>query len=254
MNLSAVVLTKNEEANIEECLRSVAFAEEIIVIDDYSDDRTVEIAEKQGARVFKRHLGDNFAAQRNIGLEKASARWVLFVDADERVEPKLGKEIIDGVKRIDTVGYFIVRRDSFFGKFLRFGEFSSGGAFGNAKILRLGRKGAGRWKRSVHEYWDIRGKCRAFSTSLLHYPHPTLWEFIKDINYFSTLHATALKEEGKRPSVAKIVIWPVGKFVYNMIFRLGFLDGLEGFIVAILMSFNSFLAWSKAWINQRQLS
>lgn len=252
MNLSVVVLSKNEEANIERCLKAVEFADEIIVVDDYSNDKTAEIAERYGAKVFKRHLEYNFAEQRNFGLDKASGRWVLFVDADERVGPELGKEIIDSVKHIDSVGYFVVRRDRLFGKFLRFGEFSSSGAFGNSKILRLGRKGAGRWRRLVHEYWDIRGKCKDLHTPLLHYPHPTLREFIKNINYFSTLHARALREEGKRPSLAKIVIWPLGKFVYNVVFRLGFLDGIEGFVVAILMSFNSFLAWSKAWINQRR--
>ena len=252
MNLSVVILTKNEEANIEECLNGVEFADEIIVVDDYSLDKTAEIAKRHGAKVLKRHLEDNFAQQRNFGLDEASGRWVLFVDADERVGPKLGKEITDGVKQIDTVGYFIVRRDRLFGKFLRFGEFSSSGAFGNTKLLRLGRKGAGRWRRQVHEYWDIRGKCQDLHTLLLHYPHPTLREFIEDINYFSTLHARAIREEGKRPSLAKIVIWPLGKFVYNEVLRLGFLDGIEGFIVAILMSFNSFLAWSKAWVNQRR--
>jgi hypothetical protein len=86
----------------------------------------------------------------------------------------------------------------------------------------------------------------------LHYSHPTVKEFVKDINYFSTLHAKANREEGKIPSLAKIVIWPLGKFIYNMVFRLGFLDGMQGFIVGILMSFSSFLAWSKAWINQRR--
>jgi glycosyltransferase involved in cell wall biosynthesis len=252
MNLSVVVLTKNEEANLGQCLKGLGFAEEIIVIDDYSKDKTEEVARRYAAKVFKRHLGESFAAQRNFGLEKASGRWVLFVDPDERVGPNLGQEILEAVKKIDTVGYYLVRRERLFGKFLKYGEFSSRGGFGNTRLLRLGRKGAGVWKRRVHEYWDLRGKNRQLKNPLLHYPHPTLKEFLNHINFFSSLHAQAIVEEGKRPTLIKIVVWPWGKFVYNMVFRLGFLDGMEGFVVGILMSFNSFLAWSKAWLNQRR--
>jgi hypothetical protein len=122
-----------------------------------------------------------------------------------------------------------------------------------AKVLRLGRKGAGKWKRAVHEYWDISGRCKSLRQELLHHPHPTLREFIKDINFFSSLHANAIGAEGKKASLIKIVIWPMGKFIYNMLPRFGFLDGMPGFIVALMMSFNSFLAWSKAWINQKRL-
>ena len=250
INLSAVILAKNEEENLAECLRRLGFVDEIVVIDDYSHDKTIKVARSFGAKVFKKHLEDDFAAQRNFGLERASGRWVLFVDADERVGPELKEEIIQGIKKVDTVGYYLLRRDQIFSKTLRFGELSFCGAFGSAKILRLGRKGAGIWRRRVHEYWEIMGKKGDFRSPLIHHPHPTLREFVGSINYFSSLHARAIREEGKKPTLFKIIFWPPGKFVYNMCFRLGFLDGMEGFIVALFMSFNSFLAWSKAWINQ----
>jgi glycosyltransferase involved in cell wall biosynthesis len=251
--LSAVVLTKNEEANLKECLNCLRFADEVIIVDDYSQDKTLEIARRHGAKVFRRRLGEDFSEQRNYGLERASGRWVLFVDADERVDANLQKEILSAVKRIETVGYYIVRKDRIFGRFLRFGEFFPRGGFGNARLLRLARKGAGRWKRAVHEYWDISGKCRSLKSPLFHYPHPTLREFVSEINLFSTIHAKEILREGKKPSLAKVLIWPLGKFLYNMVLRLGFLDGMRGFVVAIVMSFHSFLAWSKAWIKQGRL-
>lgn len=249
MNLSVVVLTKNEEDNIAKCLKSVVFADEIVIIDDYSTDKTIKVAEKFGAKIFLRHLNGDFSAQRNYGLEKAGCKWIFFLDADERAPQKLKVEVLNATQDLNVKGCRLVRRDFIFGKALKHGEYSKYGAFGNANILRLGRKGAGKWKRAVHEYWEISGRIKALESPILHYPHPSLAEFIKSINSFSTLHAKALRLEGKHPTLAKIVIWPCGKFVYNMIFRLGFLDGMQGFVVAILMSFNSFLAWSKAWIN-----
>ena len=124
INLSAVILAKNEEENLAECLRRLGFVDEIVVIDDYSHDKTIKVARSFGAKVFKKHLEDDFAAQRNFGLERASGRWVLFVDADERVGPELKEEIIQGIKKVDTVGYYLLRRDQIFSKTLRFGEFS----------------------------------------------------------------------------------------------------------------------------------
>ena len=248
MNISAVILTKNEEGNIDECIRGLTFCEEIIVIDDNSTDKTVEITRRLGAKVFQRNLDGNFAAQRNFGMEKAMNKWVLFIDADERA----GKELKDEMERELAVlnnpylGYFFKRDDYVFGKRLKFGETAS------IALLRLARKSAGKWTRNVHEVWDVRGKTKTLKNSLKHYPHQSLREFISDINFQSDLHALANQEEGKRSSLARIVFWPKGKFLYNYFFKLGFLDGIEGFILALMMSLHSFLAWSKLWIIQRK--
>jgi hypothetical protein len=116
----------------------------------------------------------------------------------------------------------------------------------------LARKDAGKWKRKVHEYWEVRGPIGSLKNPLRHYPHPTLREFIADINWQSSLHAEANLKEGKKANVVKIVLYPLAHFVRNWKFRLGFLDGMEGFVVALVMSFHSFLAWSKLWIRQRE--
>lgn len=193
----------------------------------------------------------DFALERNKLLEKSTAEWVFFVDKDEVVSKDLENEISEAIKNTHVNGYFVTRRDYAFGREMKHGEFSEHGWFGNAKLVRLGRKGSGRWERAVHEEWKIKGKLAYLKNPLLHYPHKDLSSFIKNINYFSTLHAVALQKEGKRSSLFKIIVWPPGKLVYNLIFRLGFLDGIEGFVVALMMSFHSFLAWGKLWILQK---
>lgn len=247
-DISAVVLTKNEEKNIAECLRSLAFCDEIIVIDDASNDKTVRIARGLGAKIFVRGLEGDFSSQRNFALKKASGRWVFFVDADERITDRLREEILKEIKKVDNPysGYFVKRQDFLWGKKLRFGETSS------LKFLRLARKSAGGFKRRVHEYWNVVGRTKTLENPLVHHPHQTLREFIADINFQSTLHARANCEEGKKSTLLKIIFLPKLKFLRNYFLRLGFLDGERGFLLALLMSFHSFLAWSKLWVAQRK--
>ena len=248
MNISAIILTKNEGKNLGECIRALTFCEEIIVIDDYSSDKTVEIARGLGAKVFQRSLDGNFAAQRNFGLEKATNKWVLFIDSDERVSHELKEEIEKEVPAPNNshLGYFLKRDDYFFGKKLKFGETAS------VSLLRLARKSAGKWMRSVHEVWEVQGRTKTLKNPLEHYPHQSLREFINDINFHSGLHAEANHQEGKHSSLVKILFWPKLHFFKNYFLKLGFLDGTEGFVLALMMSLHSFLAWSKLWIDERK--
>ncbi len=240
MEITAVVLTKNEAKNISACLSSLSFCDEIIIVDDFSDDNTVALAEKFDARVFRRKLDNDFAAQRNFGLGKAGKDWVFFIDADERVSPELKAEIL----RLDEEkyqGFFFSRQDVLWGKTLKHGETAK------VRLLRLARRNDGKWERRVHEEWQVKGKTMLLKNPLMHYPHQTLDEFIDDINRFSSLHAEANYLEAKRSTLAKIILWPLGKFVYNYIILLGLLDGTRGFVIAMLMSLHSFLAWGKLW-------
>lgn len=244
--ISAVVLTKNEEENIVDCLESLSFAGEILVIDDDSDDRTAELAKLHGAKVISQPLNNDFSKLRNFALKNAKGEWVLFVDADERVSKQLASEIKTAVsKDSEILGYRILRQEVLWGKKM----VSSQDRF---HPVRLAKKGAGRWVRSVHEEWEIKGPIGQLSSPLTHLPHQTLREFVKEIDFYSTLHAKALSDEGKRPNVVKIVVWPIGKFLENFLFRKGFLDGGAGFIVSAMMSFHSFLAWSKLWLMQKK--
>lgn len=244
---SAVILTKNEEGNIRECLESLKWCDEIIVIDDYSEDRTVEMAKKHGAEVYKHALNNNFASQRNFGLEKARGEWVFFVDADERVSEALASEVSSIVNRELSThkGFYLRRRDFMWGRELKHGE------TGTVRLLRLGRKGTGVWKRAIHEIWDIKGPLSALENPLMHYPHQTLREFIADVDWMSTLHAQENRKEEKKSSLLKIVLMPKLKFFDSWILKKGFLDGTPGFLAAMMMSLHSFLAWSKLWLAQK---
>lgn len=244
--ISAVVLTKNEEKNIKDCLGSLKWCDEVLIIDDYSEDKTTEIAESFGAKVYKKKLENDFAGQRNFGLEKAKGDWVLFVDADERITPALREEVIKllSYKVTKYSGFYLKRRDFMWGRELKYGE------TGNVKLLRLAGKDVGLWKRRIHEVWEVKGNIGTFHSPLLHYPHQTLREFLAEIDWMSTLHAQENKKEGKKANIFKILIYPKLKFIDNWILKLGFLDGVQGLLVAFLMSFHSYLAWSKLWLEE----
>lgn len=249
--ISAVILTKNEEKNIAGCLESLKWCDEIIIVDDYSEDETIKRCQMASVKcqIYKRRLNGDFAGQRNFGLEKAKGDWVLFVDADERISSALASEIqtqISNLKTQNFSGFYLKRLDFFGGKWLKHGETA------NVRLLRLAKKGAGVWRRRVHEAWEVKGKIGELKYPLLHYPHQTINEFVKDIDFFSTLHAGELAKEGKKSNLFKIIFYPVGKFLKNYFLLFGFLDGIEGLIVALMMSFHSFLAWTELYLKWKK--
>lgn len=248
MTVSAVILTKNEEKNIEECLKTLKWADEVIVVDDNSTDKTVEIAKANGAKVFEHPLNSDFAQQRNFALSLSKGEWVFFIDADERVSPTLRAEIQSTVNRQSSTvnGFYLKREDKIWGRVLRHGETV------NVRLLRLAKKGTGEWKKPVHEVWEIRGEIGTLASSLLHLPHQTISEFLEEINFYSTIRAQELYHENRRTNLLEILIYPTAKFFKNYVWSLGFLDGMAGFIVALLMSFHSFLVRSKLYLLWKQ--
>ncbi len=235
--ISAVVLTHNDEAILPTCLESVSWCDEVIVIDDQSTDDTAAIAKKLGAKIFGKKLNDNFAAQKNFGLEKATGEWVLFVDSDEIVSVELRNEIQNLSWTKD--GYYVKRKDFLFGKWITHGE------TGSVKLLRLARKNAGKWEQPVHEEWKIAGAMGELVHPLLHYPHPNVAQFLDDVNRYSTLYAKHLHGQGVREPAWTIVVKPAAKFFVNYVWHAGFLDGTAGLVVALMMSFHSFLVRGK---------
>lgn len=239
--ITAIVLTKNEEGNIKKCLKTLRWCGEIVVVDDYSDDKTREIAKKLGARVFVRNLKGDFAAQRNFGLKKAMGDWVLFVDADERVTPALRAEITNFQFSIFN-GAYLERKDYFLGRWLRFGETA------NVKLLRLARKNAGTWKRKVHEFWQIKkSRVGELKNPLLHYPHQTILRFLVQINEYTSLDANQFYQEGQRFQFWQLFLYPTAKFFQNYFIRLGILDGFPGLVMTWMMSLHSLITRVKLW-------
>ncbi len=246
LGISAIILTKNEEKNIVDCLESLSFVDEIIVIDDYSKDRTTEVAENFNPRIkiFQRALGGNFSEQRNFGLSKAKKEWVLFIDADERISSGLKEEITNFIKSDDQTfqGFELERRDILWGKQLKHGE------TGNIKIIRFAKKNAGKWTGKVHEIWNIKEQIGTLKMPLYHYPHQSIEEFLREINFYTDLRAKELYEKNVRVNFLKIIFYPKAKFLLNYFLKLGFWDGVEGLIFAIMMSFHSFLVRGKLWM------
>ena len=236
--VSAVVLSRNEETNIAHCLETILWCQEIILIDASSDD-TLGIAKsvvpEEKLKVVNLSESSDFAKLRNLGLKAASNDWVLFVDADQRVSAALRGEIEYELSQDDIpyAGFRFRQLDFFAGRHLKFGE------TGNTCHVLLGTKGTGEWKRRVHEYWDLVGDVKNLKHPILHYPHPTLTEFINHINRWSTLDARVFIEEGQKPSLWKVFVYPKAKFIQNYLLRLGFLDGFQGLLVAFMMSLHS---------------
>jgi glycosyltransferase involved in cell wall biosynthesis len=247
MALTAVILTKNEEENIKDCIRTLAFCDEVLVVDDNSIDRTVEISLELGAKVINHHLNSNFAKQRNLALSQAMGEWVIFLDADERISKELATEITQNVKGSLYGGFLIPRQDVWLGKKML------GGEFGGIKLLRLGKRDAGRWKRAVHEYWDIKDEIVELQNKIEHYPHQNITDFLKHINYYSQIHSKENYKEGKSASFWQILCYPLAKFVRNFLLKSGYRDGTHGFVAAVLMSFHSFLSWSILWCQQKKI-
>lgn len=245
--LSCVILTHNNEESIGSLLETLYWCDEKIVVDDLSTDDTREIAKKYDAVVIKHSLQDDFAAQRNIGLLKAKGDWVLFLDTDEKISDALREDIVHTLQASgNTIGYYFFRKDVVFGRELHFGETK------NIRLLRLARKEAGKWKRAVHEVWDVRGEVKTFTTPLLHIPHPTVRSFLAKINRYTTINARMLYREGKRSNRCSICLYPLAKFFVNYICKCGFLDGNAGFVHAMTMAFHSFLTRAKLWELQQK--
>lgn len=244
MVVSAVVLTKNEEKNIQRCLDSLKWCDEIIVLDDNSTDKTSEITKRYNVKFFTRSLDSDFSSQRNFGLEHSSGDWVFFVDADEEVSLSLQNEILALLHDQFTFvnGCLVKRIDHIFGTELRHGE------QGSIRLLRLAKKDSGLWKGKVHEQWSIKGKKTILQNPLHHYPHASIGEFLREINYYTTLRAKELYEMRKTTNLFQILLFPFGKLVANYAVKHGFLDRTAGIVVALLMSLHSFLTRAKLWV------
>ena len=249
-NLSTVILAQNEETKILACLKSVSFCPEIVIVLDNSGEATLETINQfqknySGTiRIHQRRLNGDFATQRNFALRKVSHEWILFIDADEEVSRNLQEEITQVLKNPGNItGYFIRRQDIIYGKILKFGE------TGNIFFLRLGRYDGGQWVNKVHEVWQISGKTGYLKNPLIHASHKDIKEFLVKINEYSTLVAQSWKEQGKVIGFWQILLYPSGKFFNNYLVKFGFLDGVAGLIMAVMMSFHSFLARGKLYTS-----
>ena len=239
--LTAIILTKNEGENIQRCIESLGFCNEIVVVDDNSVDDTVKIVKKLKIRVIS-HESIDYASSRNWAIEQVKSSWILFVDADEVVTKELGASILELVKKNDANGYLVHRVDYIWNHMFKYGD------VGNVWLLRLARRGAGLWRGAVHEEWKVDGRISKLTGVLNHYPHQTVVEFLQKINRYSTLKANEFYKAGRKINILEIIFGPICRFIYLFIWRLGLLDGTYGFVHAMLMSFYVFLVAGKLYL------
>ncbi len=245
MKLSTVILAKNEEKQLGRAIETVEFSSEVIVIDDFSIDKTTEIAKEMGAIVYQRALNGDFSAQRNFGLKKSRGDWILFLDADEFLSKELQEEIREIINNATKYGaFYIKRRDHMWGSELKYGELRK---LRNKGLIRLIKKNSGKWSAPVHETFLTFSTIGQLDSHINHFPHQSVRDFLEEINFYSSLRAKELFQLGIKPSLLAIVIFPTGKFLLNYFLRLGFLDGPAGFLYAFMMSFHSFLVRAKLY-------
>ena len=248
MKLSVGILTFNSERRIREVLDSVKeIADEIVVLDSGSQDRTVEIAESSGARVFFRKF-DNFANQKNHLLSLCRGEWVLFIDDDEVVSSELAEEIKRlKSERAPADGYYLNVLTNYLGKWIRHAWYPDW-------HLRLAKREKCRWVGDgVHESLKVNGKVGYLKGDLLHYSYESVSQHIKKIDLYTTLYARGAFEKGKRFSLFKLLTSPAGSFIRRYILKRGFFDGFEGFVLSVMASYYSFLKYLKLWeIEKRE--
>lgn len=242
MKLSAVIITLNEGANIERCLKSVAFCDEIILVDAGSRDHTLEIATRYQAKVFERPWA-GYTQQRNDAVKLASGDWILSIDADEEVSEGLRAEISAELARNPTeVAFTIPRKTIHFKRWIR-----RGGWYPN-RLVRLFRKDKGLWEGgALHEYWKAEGQIGALKNDLLHHSFRGFSDQVARNNRYSTLGAEDLKKQGVRFSLLALLMRPFAKFVETYFLKRGFMDGYPGFMISISAAYSVFSKWSKLW-------
>jgi glycosyltransferase involved in cell wall biosynthesis len=238
--LSVTLITLNEEQNLRPCLESIAFADEIIVVDAGSADRTLAIAGEFTDRLFSEPW-QGFAKQKNSAQDKAKGPWILNIDADERVTPELREEILAVLKEKSSLaGYRIPRKNYFRGQWIR-----HGGWHPNYQ-LRLYQKAAGRFiPREVHEQVDVAGKVGKLSSSLEHFSYQSISDFLQRLDRYSELSARQYRLEGKRISWPEILFRTQFTFFRMWVLQRGFLDGGNGLVLAVLYSYYTFVKYAK---------
>lgn len=246
--ISAIIPTFNEALNIEAAIRSVDFADEVIVIDSYSTDHTVKLASKHNVRLIQR-VFDDFSSQKNHAIALAENDWVFILDADERVPKALKEEVLQTVKnKTETVAYWIYRTTFYMAKEMKYSGLQ------NNKVIRLFKKDVCRYDgRLVHEEIETKGDVGFLTNKISHDPYNGIDRIIQKRNKYAQFQAQALFNQGKRPNVFHFLMKPTFRFIKHYFIQAGFLDGFQGFIVAYIHSYTVFMRYVKLWLLHHNL-
>ena len=246
--ISALAITYNEEANIERFVKSMSFADEIIIVDSNSTDKTVEIAKTHHVKVIKRKF-DDFASQKNFAIKQANFDWIVFFDLDEEVSAELTQEIKSKIAESNNIVAYKLKRIFFFmGKKIRYSGYQ------NDRVFRVFKKSACQFNSNlVHETLAVEGATGEFKNSCNHYSYKTFDLYNKKLSQYSKLQAQMLYKKNVRPNLYHFLIRPFWRFFHQYLIKRGILDGKEGFILAYLSAFAVFKRYIYLWLSYRNI-
>ena len=245
--ISVVILTRNEEGILRRCLESVKWADEIVIIDDNSTDRTLEIAKDYTDKIISHPLEGDFVAQRNLGIKHSLGDWILEMDSDEVMTEKLKNDILGLLERGSELSAFRFRRiNNFCGKFLRYGGEA------DHKPLRLFKKDKAVFKgEATNDFLNVNGPIGDFESVMEHYNYPTLSQYISQQDFYSSLEAKdILNKNGlmsKKALKRELLIAPLKLFFKIYVKKSGYKDGFRGLVLAVLSAWRRFMIYAKYW-------
>ncbi len=240
--VSVYVLTSNNGRTIEQCLKSVAWAEELIIVDSFSQDGTFEISQHYTDKVYQKKW-EGHRAQYQYAADLATREWIMFVDADEEVPLELVEEIRSVLGQGDPPfdGFFVYRRTYYLGKWIRYGGWNPDGE------IRLYRREKGRWEGGLHAKVAVDGNVGFLKKQYLHYTYGNISDQIQTIDKYSQIAAEDLARSGKAFSLFRLFFHPPFRFIKEYLFKSGFRDGLPGLIIIVSTMFYVFIKYAKLW-------
>ena len=247
MKISLVMIAKNEEKNIAKSLESVkGLVSEIIVVDSGSTDNTNKVAQSYGAKIFKRPF-DNFSAQKNYALSLSLNEWVLHLDADEVLSQELKEEIKKIMEAPEYDGYILTRENFFLGRKMKYSGIAK------EDRLRLAKKSLSKYVGGIiHEELVVNGKTGKLNNVFYHYTCQNLDGYFNKFEQYTTFGALKMLDKNKKAKIVDIIFRPPLEFIKRYILKLGFLDGFEGFVWAVLGSYYSFAKYMKLYLLQNK--
>jgi glycosyltransferase involved in cell wall biosynthesis len=248
MKISAVIITLNEEDRLPDALASLeGVADEIVVVDSHSTDRTPEIA-RQARTAFYQNRFEDYGQQKNFAMQKAGHDWILNLDADERVSPELKKAIIELKEKgpPEDVGAFAIKRKTFYlGRWIR-----HSGWYPDRKV-RLFRKSGSVWQGRIHEGLQVSGSVARLPGDILHFTYRDIGDQVGRLNRYSGFQAEEIVRQNKKCLLLRLLVLPPVTFVRHYVWRLGFLDGFPGLVIATVSSWGTAMKYFKAIASKR---
>ena len=247
--ISALAITLNEAEVIEDFIKRLWFADEIIIIDSYSNDDTVALASRHdNVTVLKRKF-DNFSEQKNYAISQAKNDWVVFFDPDEEVSQDMAQEILEALKTPKAIAYYVKRELYFMGKRIKYSGFQTDW------VIRVFKKEHCQFNGDlVHETLDANGTTSKLKTRLPHHTYKNFDDYTSKLHHYSALQARMMYEKKKKPNLFHFLFRPCYRFWHQYLLRLGILDGKEGFILAYINAFSVFKRYVNLWLLYRKIN